>query len=178
MGAPITSAAMLATQFVADFPEFNTSLVVPTPGTNPVQISPSTIQYWANVAWAMLNTAYSRWTADGDPNTTVFNMGLEMFVAHHVILEVLAQRDMDVGGIPGVAVGIVAGKSAGDVSISYDTGSVLEMNAGHWNYTIYGKRFYRLTQIIGAGPVQVGTPGCGPQNGAWPGPGYPWLYEN
>src|SRR5208282_6809934 len=169
----VPTAANLAAQFIADFPVFDTSTVVPTPGTNPVQIDPSSILYWSNVALLMLNQ--QRWTADGDPNETVYTLGLEMFVAHNVILEVLAQRDMDVGGVPGVATGVIAGKSAGDVSISYMPGATVDPANPSWQYTIYGQRFCNLFKLIGAGPMQIGV-GCpGDEAGAWAGPGWPWL---
>lgn len=172
--ATFTSAA-LAAQFLLDFPEFDTSEV-----TDPsaVQISPSSINYWANLALVMLNQ--SRWTADGDPAMTCYTMGLEMFIAHHVSLEALAQRDMQVGGIPGIATGVVAGKGAGDVSISYMPGATIEMDAGHWNYTVFGQRFIRVAKMIGSGPLQIGIgcggPGWGSGGGGWSGPPYPWMY--
>jgi hypothetical protein len=153
-------------QFLLDLPELDTSGV-----TDPAkaQISPSSIAYWLNIAYKMLNA--SRWD---DPD--IYALGLETFAAHHVVLEVLAQRDMDMAGVPGLATGVIAGKSVGDVSISYDTGSVLEMDAGHWNATLYGKRFIHLARMIGMGPIQVGTGGSlqGPLTAAWPGP---WVYN-
>lgn len=153
-------------QFLEDLPAFDTGQVT---DPNLVQIDKSSIAFWLNIASKMLNQ--NRW-----PDPDIYNLGIEMFAAHHVALETLAARDMQVAGVPGVAAGIVAGKSAGDVSITYDTGSVVEFDAGHWNYTVYGKRFIRLARLAGAGPIQVNI-GCGPGStgmatGAWPGP-YP-----
>lgn len=171
----LTTPAQLAAQILLDFPWMDTSAV-----TDPAmaQVSPNSILFWATVAFQQLN--YSRWTADGDPNTTIYNLGLEMFVAHNVVLEVLAQRDMDMAGVPGVATGAIAGKSAGDVSLSYNNAATSEVNAGHWNFTIYGLRYINLARQMGAGPLQVGTPGCfGDGNdSAYSGPistGWPWF---
>ena len=109
----------------------------------------------------MLNAA--RWGRQLD-------MAAELFAAHNVILEVLAQRDMDVGGVPGVATGMVAGKSSADVSIAYNNAAVIDPAAQHWNFTIYGIRLWKLIQMFGSGPVYVGA-GCAPpfSGPAWPG---------
>jgi hypothetical protein len=149
--------------FVADFPEFDTS-----GNADPAkaEFADSAINYWLHVAQIMLNP--DRWS-------TSLVLATELFMAHHLALEALAMRDMDAGAVPGIAKGVVAGKAAGDVSVSYDTGSVLELGAGHWNYTIYGKRFYRMAQMFGAGPVQIGIGGPSPENSGegWGGPP-PW----
>lgn len=150
-------------QFLKDFPAFNT---VGQTDPDQVQISPASITFWLNVADKMLSQ--DRWGSMRD-------LAQEMFAAHNVILEVLAQRDMDVGGVPGVATGMVAGKSSGDVQIAYNNAAVLEIGAGHWNYTIYGMRLYRMMMMFGAGPIQLGAGGgCSPLIGAWQGP---WVYN-
>ena len=59
-----------------------------------------------------------------------------------------------------------------DVSFSYDSASAAELNAGHWNSTIYGKRYIALVRMVGAGPVQIGGSGgtgIGTSVSAWPG---------
>jgi len=162
----ITTPAQLVTAILADFPVFDTSTET---DTDLVSVDPNSILFWATVAFAMLNA--QRWTADGDPNTVVYNLGLEMFTLHHVTLDILAARDMDMAGVPGVATGVVAGKSAGDVAISYSPQATIELDAGHWNYTSWGSRFIRLARMMGAGPLQVNTPGCNPTGGGgWSGP--------
>jgi hypothetical protein len=144
-------------QFLADFPEFNTSNV-----TNPAypQFSQSTFTYYFNLAVLLL-----------DPQNrfaSVINQLTELFIAHHMVLECLAQRDMNTGGVPGVAKGPIAGKSAQDVSISYASGATAEINGSHWNYTIFGQRFLRLAKTLSAGGIQVGPGGaCG--TAGWPG---------
>jgi hypothetical protein len=162
----MATPAVTISQFLSDIPELDTSNV-----TDPalVQIPKSAIQYWLNIALAMVNV--DRW---GGPTSVTYIMGVEMFTAHNVVLEALAQRDMDMAGIPGIAVGAVAGKSSGDVQISYDTASVLEMDGGHWNYSIFGKRFLHAARMFGAGGLQIGTPGCSP---ALNGPGWSGIWD-
>ena len=105
---------------------------------------------------------------------TMFDVMVELFVAHNLALEEQAVNSANVGGVPGVGVGgIVSSKSVGGVSISYDTTSGIEENAGHWNLTTYGKRFMRFVRIFGAGPAQLGV-GCDP-NGYTNGPGWPGV---
>jgi len=151
-----TNITITQAQFLADFPEFGT-LSAPT---QPI-FAPSTFNYYFNLAQLLLDPT-------GRINDWV-NQFAEQFIAHHIVLEMLAQRDMNAGGVPGVAKGPIAGKSAGDVSIAYVPGATIELDAGHWNYTIYGQRFIRLAKMVGAGPIQLS--GCGGTGaGAWPGP--------
>lgn len=114
-----------------------------------------------------------------NPPNNIYDMALEMFVAHNVVLEAKAQRAALAGGIPGDSTGAISGKSTGPISVSYDNSASLDPEAGHWNDTEYGKRFWKLVRMFGAGPVQLGYGGlyCGPTfnntplNGpAWPGP--------
>jgi hypothetical protein len=146
-------------QFVIDFPEFDTSNQ--TDPTAPVFTS--AITFWLVVAYKMLNA--DRW---GD----MLDLGAELFTAHNVVLEALAKRNMDTGNIPGVATGAIAGMGAGDVTISYNTAAVLELGAGHWNYTVFGQRFIHMANLMGSGPLQIG-PGWGCGSGYLNGPGWP-----
>lgn len=107
-----------------------------------------------------------------------YDLATEMFVAHHLALEQQAMNSANVGGIPGMSQGMVSSKSAGGVSISYDTGSTIDPQAGHWNLTTYGNRLRKMMCMFGAGPIQLGV-GCDPYNGStlgfldgpgWPGP--------
>ncbi len=93
-----------------------------------------------------------------------------LFAAHFLVLDKRDENAAEAGGVPGNASGVVASKSVGSVSVSYDLASGMEMNAGHWNTTTYGRQFYRWVRLVGAGPAQV----SGPQTldrgfGAWPG---------
>ena len=155
-----TNITITYSQFILDFPEFNSPLQA-----NPAfpQFVEGQFNYYFNLAQLLI-----------DPQNRVndfVNQLAELFIAHHLVLEALSLNEMNFGGVPGVAKGAIAGKSAGDVAISYAPQATLELDGGHWNYTIYGQRFLRLARIAGAGPVQVGPPGCGPNyNGSgWPG---------
>jgi hypothetical protein len=154
-----TTIAPTAAQFLADFPEFDTSGV-----TDPdaVEFGLSGINYWLNFAVQTLNACmWGTW----------YYTACELFVAHNLSLEAWSTQ----GGnqtIPGIAKGPIAATSSGDVSVSYNNVAVLELDAGHWGYTIYGGRLLRMIRLIGAGPRQV-TGGYygGALNGpAWSGP--------
>lgn len=154
-----------AVQFRKDFPEFDTTAV-----TDPtaVQVSDSQITYWLNIASLMLtgdtaanNVGSARWG-------NMLANGMELFAAHNLVLEVRAKQTQATGGIPGASAGMVSAMNAGDVSISYDTGSAMEKDAGHWNLSEYGQRFWRLADMIGSGPLQVG--GASPM--LFPPPGF------
>jgi Protein of unknown function (DUF4054) len=122
-------------------------------------------------------------TTVSNPPSNIYDFVLELFVAHHVVLERNAQIAALSGGVPGEARGAVAGKSTGPISVNYAAGDSLDKDAGHWNDTEYGKRFWRFVLMYGAGAVQIGIGGwCGapvfngiPLNGpAWPGPLLGW----
>ena len=122
----------------------------------------SQVQFWLDIAYSMLNA--SRWGRQLD-------IGVELYVAHNLALEARSQATAANGGIPGESVGVLNSKSVDKVSAGYDTGIATEQNAGHWNSTIYGTRFYRLAKMFGAGPVQVGIGVAPPLSGlGWPGP--------
>lgn len=152
-----------SSSFVVDFPEFNDTATYPDSG----------ITYWINLAYLLMDPG--RWGNLLDP-------GAEQFVAHNLVLEAQAQAASNNGATPGTSQGgVVSSKSAGGVSISYDTSSAIELDAGHWNMTIYGRRYIRLARMIGAGPVIIASPGASPllggSSGGWSGPDvYPgWL---
>ena len=156
--------------FRADLPEFS----------DITAFQDSTITYWMNLGLLMLNQ--SRWGVPGEGGTnprTEFDIGLEMFVAHNVALEAAAINQSTVGGVPGIAQGPIASKGAGDVSISYNSEASIELDAGHWNNTVYGQRFIRLARMYGAGCLQISGGGGGwagvvtngfGSGGAWVGP--------
>jgi hypothetical protein len=143
--------------FRQDYPEF----------ANDVNYPDSALTYWLNIATQMLNPR--RWDDQ-------LNIGLELFMAHHLVVEKFNLDTANVGGWPGLNTGVVSSESPGGVSLSYNTEAVLEPDAGHWNYTVYGTRFISMVKMFGAGPIQVGPGGCS-GNGAWSGPvtGFPWY---
>lgn len=159
-----------AATFRADFPEFG----------NNSQYPPSVVTYYLTLGGLLLNVA--RWgrgsTTASSPPTTLYDMALGLFVAHHIVLEYQAQKAAAMGAPPGTNPGAVASKGVGPISISYDNGATALERAGHWNLTVYGKRFFQLADMAGAGPTQiVGGPGFNPASafvpsafGAWAGP--------
>ena len=127
----------------------------------------SQVTYWLGLA-AKLVANTSRWG-------NLIDDGIQLFIAHNLTLERRAMDEADNGAAPGLSTGMINNKSVDKVSVGYDTTSAMELDAGHWNLTIYGMRYIRLARLIGAGPVQVGTPDCDPSgalgsSGAWPGP--------
>ena len=139
-------------QFRADYPEFASTSVYPN----------SQVNYWLSMAYSMLNAGRFKSQLD---------MAAELFVAHNISLEARAQAEAKNGGIPGQTTGPLSSKSVDKVSVSYDTGSGIQPDAGHWNLTIYGTRLIRMMRMFGAGPLQIGMGVVPPGNGqAWPGP--------
>jgi hypothetical protein len=157
--------------FRVDFPEFGSTADYPSSGIN----------YYLALSGLLLNRRrFGRpGTTVTNPPNNMYDMAQELFVAHHVSLEAVAQRAAAAGKVPGTVTGPLSGGSTGPISVSYDTGAVINLEAGHWNSTVYGLRFRELVKMFGAGPVQIGIGGClgapffngVPLNGpAWPGP--------
>ena len=123
---------------------------------------------WIGVATKLVNE--DRW---GDLTDT----GIMLYAAHNIVIDAMDGR---IGVVPGASMqGVVTSKSVGGVSVGIDASSASEADAGNWNLTTYGTRYYRLMRMMGAGPVQVGAPGDSPTTsgatGAWPGP-YSWPF--
>ena len=123
-------------QFRTDLPEFADTATYPDAQVN----------LYLNLAALVLPAA--RWC-------DYLNLGLELFTAHNIVLDRQGVVIAAAGGIPGVASGVVSAKSVGQMSISYDTAAGIEKDAGHWNLTVYGRRFFRLMGMIGMGGVYL-----------------------
>lgn len=122
--------------FRTNYPEFASTTLYPEP----------VFTYWLGIANLMLNI--TRWS-------TALDYGLELFVAHNLVLERQAQAASAAGGVPGLNTGAVTGKTVGPGSITYDANAGLEKDAGHWNLSTYGKRFIQLARMMGSGGLQV-----------------------
>jgi hypothetical protein len=85
-----------------------------------------------------------------------YRTGIKLMIAHYLALDAAqaAGRGSGLGGF-----GILSSKSVGPASVSYDTQSGTELNAGHWNLTLYGRRYISLVRLVGMGGVQIGYPG-------------------
>ncbi len=112
---------------------------------------PDDVALWLDIAYKMLNA--SRWG-------NILDLGAQLFAAHNLALEARAKKEAENGAPPGGNVGPITSKSVDKVSVSYDTASGIEPDAGHWNLTIFGTRFIKMARMMGAGPVQVGAGGC------------------
>lgn len=123
------------------------------------------LQVWLDISAQLVNA--ERW---GE----LTNLGIALRTAHEISIEKRAADVTAAGGVPGAVQGAMSSKSAGGVSVSYDVSSTTEKDAGYWNATSYGQRYYRMSRMMGAGPVQVGT-GADvlPTSQAWAGPIYP-----
>lgn len=129
-------------------------------------------------------------TADSPP-TTVVDFATEQWVAHQIVLEKQAIAAAAAGGDPGTKIGVISSKSVNGVSVGFDVGAVtggnMQENAGYYNQTVYGIRFYRLMRLRGAGPIQIGIGRPPPflffnnfgllgSSNAWAGP-YPGIQQ-
>lgn len=120
------------------------------------------INFWLTVAHQMVDPG--RWVE-------MTYLGIELFTAHHVVLDVKNQGEVGVGSLPGLTRGAISAESVGPVSISYDTAATTEDEAGNWNYTVYGQRYIHFARQYGAGPIYIGAGCVNPLNGpGWPGP--------
>jgi hypothetical protein len=145
-----TSSTLTSAQFRSDFPEFADKTIY----------TESAFRYWCTLAFLMLNAP--RWGS-------VLLIGIELFIAHNLVIETQAQQTALNQGWPGESRGAINNESAGEVTVSYDTATTLEEGAGHWNLTVYGTRFINLAKMMGAGGMQVGPCGSGDLAGVVPG---------
>lgn len=76
------------------------------------------------------------------------------FAAHYLAIGRLNEQTSRRGSAVGAG-GIVASKSLGQASVSYDTASGVEFEAGHWNLTTYGREFIRTARMVGTGGAQL-----------------------
>lgn len=125
-------------EFRVIFPEF----------TDNEKYSDTQIEYWGSIADLRLNA--SRWGQ-------LLTHGRYLFVAHNIALSAQAVKAANQGSSVLQSTGLIAGKSVGDVSISYDTGASNEENGGNYNLTRYGRELLRLARIVGIGGAQLLT---------------------
>ncbi len=107
---------------------------------------PAQIEYWGSIAELRLNA--DRWG-------NLLTHGKYLFVAHNIALSAQAVAAANQGSSVLQSTGLIAGKSVGDVSISYDTGAANEEGGGNYNLTRYGRELLRLARIVGIGGAQL-----------------------
>lgn len=106
------------------------------------------VEYWLGLAAKLVNA--DRWGNLTDD-------GIKLFAAHNLVLERQAMDSAANGGTPGMSRGVINSESVDKVSVGYDTTAGIELDAGHWNLTIYGTRFIRLARMMGMGGIQLGA---------------------
>jgi hypothetical protein len=127
---------MDAATFRTDFPEFADTTLYPD----------SRVNFYLGLGAKLLPAC--RW---GD----LLDFGLELYTAHYLVIATRNQDAAAAGGVPGAVTGVATSKAVDKVSVSYDTTSVLNADAGFWNMTTYGVEFYQLMMTVGAGGVQL-----------------------
>ncbi len=110
------------------------------------QYPPAQIEYWGRIAELRLNA--DRWG-------NLLTHGKYLFVAHNIALSAQAVAAANQGSSVLQSTGLIAGKSVGDVSISYDTSASKEEDGGNYNLTRYGRELLRLARIVGIGGAQL-----------------------
>lgn len=154
-------------QFTADYPEFATA-------------TQAQFNLYQNRAGQHLSTP--GWgqpaTNPTDPSQyTQYDIGMELVIAHFLARAQMRAKTVAAGGVP-LGKGVISAESVGPASVSYDTASATEEDAGHWNETDYGREFVQMARLVGAAPMQVSpAPSTNPYNGpGWTGnypyPGY------
>ena len=144
-------------QFILDFPEFTNATAYPE------------AEFTAALAEATALLNMSRWG-------TLYNRGLELYIAHDLALYQRRQATAALGGMPGMAKGNLTSETPGQVALSYDTQVASERDAGYYNLTEYGQKFIRLARLRGMGGIVVNVGGNSGAVGqvqsfmAWPGP--------
>lgn len=93
------------------------------------------------------------WLDDGEAILSEATFGtrrklaIMLYAAHNLML-----GQVTASGSVGVSLAPTASKSVGPVSKSYDTGLTSYQNAGVWNATPYGQRFWAMIRGLTAGP--------------------------
>lgn len=123
-------------QFRKDFPAFADTARYPE----------SQLDFWSGVAETMVNQ--NKWGS-------MYATGIKLYVAHEITLSAQDFKAASFGGVPGQQSGPVNTKTVGSATIGFDTQGAIEKNAGWWNLTTYGKQFFRLMRMFGAGPIQL-----------------------
>lgn len=87
----------------------------------------------------------------------LYDDGIMLLTAHNLALSPPGSTFGAAGGSVGIGVptGIVASKSVGPVSKSIDTSVGLQDGAGLYGATSYGRRYYQLLNMFGAGGIQL-----------------------
>lgn len=125
--------AFTHSDFVAAFPEF----------ANTAKYPQASFTFWQAVAALRMNAC--RW---GE----LLDFGAQLFIAHN--MRESAQNAASGGALAGAIQGPVTAKTIDKLSKSQDPAAVTIADAGDWNATNYGVRYYQMAQTIGSGGRQ------------------------
>jgi hypothetical protein len=133
---PVTDPILTPAKFRQDFVTF----------TNPRDYPDETIAFWINIALNQGPLDANRWG-------NLILLGQELFVAHMLTLEKQNQLQTR-RGRAALAIGPAVSRSVGGVSVSYDLSGAYSDDAGFWNLSSYGQRYWYFLNQAGMGPVQ------------------------
>lgn len=133
-------SSVTVTQFREQLPLFADSAVYDDP----------MIQFWLTFADGFVNA--DRWGPELRPQ------GICLFVAHFISRDAVMAREVAAGGVAGLRGGQIASEGVDGVNVSFNVSSTDLENGGHWNDTIWGKRYLQFSRLLGAGPVHIGIP--------------------
>lgn len=119
--------------FKQHFPEF-------------AEVDDGSILFWSGLAEGMVRREAWR---------EMWLYGVELYTAHHLWLALADSQGKPQTGGGYIQGGAITAKSVDKVSVSFDVSQGAETNAGFWNETRYGRRFYRLLLLFGAGGRQL-----------------------
>ena len=142
------------TDFLSVYPQYGSIIV-----TNPDGSTTTTDKvppYVREMFLAMANSTVleKRWKDS-------WKYGMCLFLAHHchLYMQTSAPVDALIGKVMslGKPQGLASSKSVGDVSVSYDFGTISEALArwGTWNLTTYGQQFANYARLLGKGGMYV-----------------------
>lgn len=122
--------------FRTSFPEFADTTKYPN----------TMISFWAGLAEKLVLP--SVWGG-------CYVQGVNLYVAHEIVLAAQSAKQAEVGGAPGTFGGVANNKTVGSATVGYDSTTTSEKDAGYWNLTNYGRQFIRLARIFGAAAIQL-----------------------
>lgn len=128
--------------FLAMYPQFMTGTMDGMKKVTPIPMR--VIDVWVQVAHASI--LESRWHE-------LWELAMGLFIAHHLTLFLDATKKNG----DGMAKGLPASKSAGDLSISYDFGTVSQdmQGWGAYKLTTYGQQLVTLAKTCALGGMGV-----------------------
>jgi hypothetical protein len=122
--------------FIANYPEFSNSVAYPS----------MQIQFYLTNGYQ--DCSSRRWGSMQD-------RGVQLYVAHNLVLAMRRARAASTGAPPGQAQGMISAKTVDKVTIGYSPDKVALEKGGDWNLTDYGIQFLRIARMVGSGGLQL-----------------------